>query len=187
MALSSTIYKVDISLSNLNTHYYVDLDLTMAKHPSENESRMMYRLLAFLYCAHPDLKFTKGLSATEEPELWQKDYSGQIIQWIEMGLPESKRIRQAKGKSQSVKIFTYHQNKSLEWYKKNISDIKKDSNLDVYQFNLNENGPIDKFVKKSMKLSCIIEDEQIFLSDDNERIGIQVQNLRTLYTHSREN
>jgi uncharacterized protein YaeQ len=175
MALGSTIYKIDINLSNFNTHYYEDFNLTLAKHPSENESRMMYRLLAFLYCAHTDLKFTKGLSGIEEAELWQKNYTGEIIQWIDLGLPDMKRIRQACGKSQSVKVFTYHQNKALEWYQKNKSDFDRNKKLDVYHFNVSENGPIDKFVTKSMRLSCIIEEQQMYLSDDNERIGIKVE------------
>jgi uncharacterized protein YaeQ len=174
MAQGSTIYKIDINLSNFNTHYYEDFNLTIAKHPSESESRMMYRLLAFLYCAHPDLKFTKGLSNTEEPELWQKDYSGDIILWIEMGLPELKRIRQASGKSQSVKVFTYHQGKAHEWYKKNKSDFEKNNKLTVHHFNISKNCPIDKFVTKSMRLSCIIEEQQMYLSDDSERIEIEV-------------
>lgn len=178
MAIGSTIYKIDINLSNLNTHYYENFNLTIAKHPSENESRMMYRLLAFLYCAHPDLKFTKGLSSTEEPELWQKDYSGEIIQWIEMGLPDTKKIRQASGKSLAVKIFTYHQKKMLEWYQKNKSDFEKNKKLEIYHFNLHDNGPIDKFVTKSMKLSCIIEEQQMYLSDDSGTIEIEVNKLK---------
>ena len=175
MAKGTTIYKADISLSNLNTHYYESLNLTFAKHPSENQSRMMYRLLAFLYCAHPDLCSSKGLSSTDEPELWQKDYSGEIIQWIDMGLSDLKRIRQACSKSHSVKVFTYHQTKSHDWYQKNRSDFEKIKKLEVYHLNLNENGPIDQLVTKSMKLSCIIEEQQMYLSDDSERIGIEVK------------
>ena len=175
MALGSTIFKVDINLSNLNTHYYDDFNLTIAKHPSEPESRMMFRLLAFLYCAHKNLEFTRGLNSSEQPELWQKDSTGEIIQWIDLGLPENKRIRQACGKSHSVKIFTYHQNKAHEWYKKNRSDFQANEKLEIYHFNVSENGPIDKFVKKSMKLSCIIEEELMYLSDDHQRIGIEIK------------
>ena len=177
MALSSTIYKIDINLSNLNTHYYKDFNLTIAKHPSENESRMMYRLLAFLYCAHEDLMFCKGLSNNEEPELWQKDYSGEIIQWIDLGLPDIKRIRQASGKSQSVTVFTYHQNKVPEWYQKNKSDFNKNKKLKIFHLNISKNGPIDKLIVKSMKLSCLIEEDQMYLSDDHERIEIEVKKM----------
>lgn len=95
MALSATIYKATIELSDLNRHFYHQFQLTLAKHPSENDSRFMFRLVAFLFSAHEDLKFTKGLSTTEEPEIWQHGPSGEIIQWIEMGLPEPKRLKQA--------------------------------------------------------------------------------------------
>ncbi len=174
MAIGASIYKVNVSLSNLETHYYHDFDLTIAKHPSENESRMMYRLLAFLYSAHEDLEFTRGLSSTDEPELWQKDYSGEIIQWIELGLPESKRIKQACGKSQVVKIFTYHKNKSEEWVKKMKGDFQSHKKLPVYHLDVVENGPLEKLVEKSMKLSCIIEEQYMYIGNDQERIGVEI-------------
>lgn len=178
MALSSTIYKVDVDLSNFNTQYYENFNLTMAKHPSEHEARMMYRLVAFLYCAHPDLKFTKGLSTTEEPELWQKNYSGEILQWIELGLPDNKRIRQACGKSDLVKVFTYQENQAEAWYQSNKSDFEKNKKLEVYNLSVVENGPIDSIVTKSMKLGCIIEDQHMYLSDDGQRIGIAIQKIK---------
>jgi uncharacterized protein YaeQ len=174
MALSSSIYRVDISLSNFNTHYYHDFNLTIAKHPSENEGRMMFRLLAFMYSAHEDLEFSKGISNADEPELWQKDLSGEIIQWIELGLPEVKRVRQALGKAHSVKIFTYHPKKADEWYQKNKKDLLGNTKLEIYNFEVVENGPIEKITAKSMKLSCIIEDNHMYLADEDQRIGISV-------------
>lgn len=175
MAIGSTIYKAEIVLSNLDIHQYEDLKFTIAKHPSENESRMMYRILAFLYCSHQDLQFTKGLSTTDEPELWQKSHSGEIIQWIELGLPEPKRIRQASGKANLVKIFTYHQNKAKEWYQKNKSEFFRNKKLDIFHLEVVENGPIDRITSKSMQLSCLIEDQMIFLSNDIDRVGVRVE------------
>lgn len=174
MAISASIYKVDINLSNFNTHFYQDYNLTMAKHPSENESRMMFRLLAYLYCSQENLEFTKGLSATEEPEIWEKDYSGDIVHWIEIGIPDEKRIRQACGKSQKVSIFTYHPKKAVEWYEKIKSKLIGNKKVDIFHFNIIENGPVDKFVEKGMRLSCTIEDNLMHLGNDDERICIEV-------------
>jgi uncharacterized protein YaeQ len=174
MALGASIYKINLNLSNFSTHYYEDYNLTLAKHPSENEARMMYRLLAFLYCAHEDLKFSKGLSNTDEPELWQKDYSGDIIHWIELGFPDEKRIRQACGKSQKVTIFTYQPSKAKEWYEKIKGKLIYNTKLSIFHFNIVENGPIDKFMENSMRLSCTIEDNIMYLGNDSERIGIEV-------------
>lgn len=174
MALSSSIYRVDIDLSNLNTHHYENYNLTIAKHPSESESRMMYRLLAFLYCAHEDLTFTKGLSAQDEPEIWQKDFAGDIIQWIELGLPDLKRIRQASGKSKRVKVFTHHQGKAQEWWSKIKGSLIKNDKVEVYHLDLIKDLNIEDLVSKSMKLSCVIEDNIMHLSNDNLRLGITV-------------
>lgn len=174
MALSSSIYKVDVSLSNLDTHQYEDFNLTIARHPSETEARMMYRLLAYLYCAHENLEFTKGLGEVDEPTLWQKNDMGEIVLWIDLGMPDLKRIRQSIGKSHFVKIFTYQVDRAFEWYEKLKGSLSQNDKLDVFHFEIDSNGPIDKIVQKSMKLSCIIEDGKIQFSDDHERIGINV-------------
>lgn len=174
MALSSSIYKVDISLSNLDTHYYQDLNLTIAKHPSETESRMIYRLLAFLYCAHEDLVFTKGLGDIDEPTIWRKNDIGEIIQWIDMGLPDLKRIRQSLGKSHFVKVFTYQEEKALDWFNKIKGNFLKNNKLEIFHFKINNNGPIDKFVERTMKLSCIIEDGTMQFSNDEQIITVSI-------------
>lgn len=171
MAIGASIYKVNLNLSNFNTHYYQDFNLTMAKHPSENEARMMYRLAAFCYCAHEDLEFTKGLSTQDEPELWQKDLTGDILHWIELGLPDEKRIKQAAGKSRKVSIFTTTPNTALDWEAK-VKDKIPNDKVSIHHFNIVENGPIDKFVERTMSLSCTIEDNIMYLGNDNERIGI---------------
>jgi uncharacterized protein YaeQ len=174
MALGSTIYKANINLSNFNTNYYKDFNLTLAKHPSENESRLMFRLLAFLHSAHEDLEFTRGLSNTEEPELWQKNYSGEILLWVELGTPELKRIRQACGKSHLVKIYTYQVGKSKEWYEKIKGQLLQNDKVEIYHFEVLENGPLESLVNSSMRLSCIIEEDQIYLGDDERRVTISV-------------
>jgi len=173
MAIGASIYKVNLNLSNFNTHYYHDFNLTMAKHPSENEARMMFRLAAFCYCAHEDLEFTKGLSTQDEPELWQKDLTGDILHWIELGQPDEKRIKQAAGKSRKVSIFTTNPNSALEWESKIKKKVSSDK-VNIYHLDVTDNGPIDRFVEKSMILSCTLEDNLMHLSNDRERIGIQV-------------
>ena len=174
MALSASIYKVNVSLSNLNTHYYEDFKLTLAKHPSENESRMIFRLLAFLYAAHPDLAFTKGLSNTEEPELWQKNSCGDILHWIELGQPDDKRIKQACGKAQKVTVFTYHPRKAMEWHDKNRQNFNGNKKLNIVHLEVTSEISPESIVEKNMHLSCVIEDSQMSLSSDDSTLQITV-------------
>ncbi|HEV8077632.1 MAG TPA: YaeQ family protein, partial [Marinobacter sp.] len=93
MALKATIFKATLNIADMDRHYYADHQLTLARHPSENDERMMVRLLAFALNASDQLEFTKGLSTDDEPELWQKSLSNEIELWIELGLPDESRLR----------------------------------------------------------------------------------------------
>ena len=100
MALKATIFKVDISISDMDRHYYADHNLTIARHPSENDERMMLRVLAFILNASETLSFTKGLSEVDDPDLWQKNLHGDIERWIELGQPSEQRIKKGCNQSQ---------------------------------------------------------------------------------------
>lgn len=100
--------------------------------------------------------------------------TGEIIQWIDLGMPDLKRIRQSLGKSHFVKIFSYQEDKAIEWFEKIKGSLIGNDKLSIYHFMITANGPVDKFIERSMKLSCIIEDGKIQFSNDNERIAIDV-------------
>jgi len=95
MALKSTIYKADCQIADFDRDYYQPHNLIIALHPSETEERMMARLLAFVLNAHEHLQFTKGLSSEDEPDLWQKSLTDNVELWIDVGMPDEKRIRKA--------------------------------------------------------------------------------------------
>lgn len=100
MALRATIYKADLNVADTDRHYYGSHSLTVARHPSETDERMMVRLVAYALQAQEELAFTKGLSDTDEPDLWVKDLTGAITLWIEVGQPEERRILRACGRAE---------------------------------------------------------------------------------------
>jgi uncharacterized protein YaeQ len=174
MAIGATIYKANLNLSNLNTHHYADYSLTVAKHPSENELRLMCRLIAFLHAAHEDLELTKGISSVDEPDLWQRDLTGHIVHWIELGLPEEKRIRQASGKAEQVSIYTYHDNKADIWLEKSRSHLSANKKVKVFHINVEGDTSLEQLLVKTMNLSCIIEEDQMYLSDADHHLTVQI-------------
>src|SRR5688572_33449862 len=99
MATGSTIYRADLSIADMDRNYYADHSLTVARHPSETEERLMVRLLAFAVFAAADLEFGRGLSTDDEPDLWRRDLTGLVELWIEVGLPEEKWLRKACGRA----------------------------------------------------------------------------------------
>lgn len=175
MALKATIFKVSVQLSDLDRHYYDALQLTIARHPSETDERMMVRLLAFLLNAHEQLQMTKGLSTDEEPDIWQINLSGEIDLWIELGLPEHKRIRKAFSRAKKVQIFSYGAGNAEIWWQKNQSQLNQYKDLSVYYVPSEDVSEMTKLVDRTMELQCTIEQGQVWLTDDSHAIEVKPQ------------
>ena len=115
VALKSTIFKVALQVADMERGYYADHALTIARHPSETDERMMLRVLAFALHAGPDLAFGKGLSTDDEPDLWQRDLTGAIGLWIDVGQPDEKLLRRACGRARQVVVYAYGRGVDLWW------------------------------------------------------------------------
>ncbi len=166
MAISSTINKVSLSIANMDTHHYQIHELTVAQHPSENNFRFMIRLIAFSINAHEQLSFTKGMNNDDEPELWKKTLTDEIELWIDFGQLDEKRVRKACGRAKQVIIYTYHEGKASVWWQQQQDKYQRFKNLSVIQINA-EDG-IESLLQRSMQLQCNIQEEVMYLSDDNE-------------------
>ena len=133
MALKATIFKVDLSVADMDRNLYEDYSLTIARHPSENDIRMMVRLLAFMRYADNALAFGKGLSTDEEPDLWLKDLTGAIDLWIVVGQPDERWLRKASGRAERVVVFSYGDRVADVWWEQNRAALEKLPNLTVFR------------------------------------------------------
>ena len=164
MALKSTIHKVELSIADMDRNYYETHQLTVAQHPSETEERMMVRILAFARHAHDRLFFGKDLSVDDEPALWQKDYTEAINLWIDVGLPDEKRIRKASGRSEAVAVYLYGGNIADMWWEANAAKMRALDKVSVY--NLPDTTELTRMARRNMTLQCTIQDGEMWLSDD---------------------
>ncbi len=130
MALKSTIFKIELQIADMDRGYYADHALTIARHPSENDERMMARVLAFALHAHEALAFGRGLSADDEPDLWRRDLTGAIEQWIDVGQPDERLLRKACNRSQEVVLLTYGRTAEV-WWAQNRNALERLANLRV--------------------------------------------------------
>jgi len=174
MALSATIFKVAMQIADMNRHYYQQHDLTVAQHPSENNFRFVVRLIAFALNASENLTFTKGLSTDDEPELWEKSLSDQILLWIDFGQVDEKRIRKACGKAEEVRVYTYNDRKSSIWWQQNQSKFARHKNLNIYHLQA-EGAEI--LINRKMELQCSIDDDALLLTDEKNSLEVKVQKL----------
>jgi uncharacterized protein YaeQ len=165
MALKSTIYKAELDVSDMDRNYYATHSLTLACHPSESETRMMIGLAAFALNAHERLAFSRGLGETEEPDLWQRDLTGELELWIELGHPDERRLSKACGRSRRVLVYTYSASPEL-WWGPIASRLAKFRNLSVLRFDPAETQGLGALVRRSMSLSCAIQDGELWLRDE---------------------
>jgi uncharacterized protein YaeQ len=177
MALKSTIFKVQLQLSDMDRNHFELYPLTLAQHPSETEGRMMVRLLA--YAAHAGegdgLQFGRGLSS-EEPDLWRKDLTGAIELWIEVGQPDEQYIRRACGRARQVFIYNYSGRSAQVWWEKLGESLQRSRNLTVIDIDPDSVVAIGKLAQRAMQLQCFIQDGALHLmSDDNTMIPVTLR------------
>ena len=176
MALKSTIYKIDLNIADMDRQYYAQHSLTLAKHPSETDERVMVRVIGFALYANEALIFGKGLSDDEEPDLWQKDLTGAIQIWIDVGLPTEKDIRKACGKSRQVVVVIYGGRIADLWWDANSKGLLKLNNLTV--INLPETQVLARLAAKSINIACTIQDGEILVSHDSGSFEISPNTLK---------
>ncbi|MEO6798486.1 MAG: YaeQ family protein [Rhodanobacter sp.] len=172
MALNSTIYKVELQISDMDRHYYATHALTLARHPSETEERLMMRLLAFALYADDRLQFGKGLSDEDEPALWLKAYTEEIKLWIDVGQPDDTRIRKACGRSRQVVVINYGGHAAQLWWDKVGSALKRHRNLTVLDIPVATVAGLVTLLQRGMRLQCLIQDGQLQLMNDADAVTV---------------
>ena len=172
MALKATIFKVELSLADIDRSYYDNFSLTLARHPSENDARMMVRLLAFMCCADQALAFGRGLSSDDEPDLWRKDLTGAVEQWILVGMPDERAVRKACGRSAEVLVFAYADKATDVWWTQNAAAFGKLSNLRVMRISAAETQALAALAERTMALQCTIQDGELMITGEGETVHL---------------
>ena len=172
MAQKATIYKVELAVSDMDRHYYETHKLTVAKHPSETDERLMVRIVAFALNAHEHLEMTKGLSTDDEPDIWQKSLSGELDVWVALGLPSEKVMRQSCGKAGKVIVYPYGGRTADVWWDKIKNSTTRFDNLQVINFAEAETEALAKLANRTMKLQINIQDGEVMVSVDDSIVYV---------------
>lgn len=173
MALKSTIFKAELAVADIDRHYYHDHALTIARHPSETDERMMVRVIAFALCADERLEFGKGLSDTDEPDLWQKDYGGEIKTWVEVGLPDERRLLRAAGRAERVVVVAYGGAAATLWWKGVANKLTRLANLTVLHLPAEGTRALAALVQRTMRLQVAIQEGNVLVTSDDGAVEIQ--------------
>ena len=185
MALKATIFKAELQIANMDRNYYHDHALTIARHPSETDERMMVRVLAYALNADESLAFGKGLSTDDEPDLWRKDLTGAIELWIDVGQPDERRIRRACGRAREVIVYSYGGYGAAIWWNQVGGELARMKNLTVVSVPAAASQALAKLAQRNMRLNCTIQDQQVWLGDADDRVQVDLTVNKAMATSSR--
>lgn len=175
MALRATIYKADLSVADITRGYYARHALTLARHPSETEQRLMMRLLAFALYADPALVFGRGLSAGDEPDLWRRDDRGDIALWLDVGLPDERDLRKACGRAREVVVLAYGGRRAQQWWAQTRAAVDRLPNLRVLAAAEQTTAQLGALAARTMTFDCTINDGHVWLAGGVTSVDCDVQ------------
>ncbi|RLM14144.1 hypothetical protein BIY27_09180 [Gibbsiella quercinecans] len=173
MALKATIYKATVNIADMDRHFYHDAALTLAQHPSETEQRMMLRLLAWICHANERLVFTKGLSTADEPEIWLRNDHNGLELWVELGLPDEKRLRKACNQSAQVVLYAYGERAAQVWWQGMQAKAANHKNLHIRFLGDAQLARLAALANRNMVLQATLQEGMIWLSDAQNSLEIQ--------------
>ena len=182
MALKATIFKAQLQLADMDRKVYADHAVTLARHPSETDERMMVRLLTFALNVPVDttggaLEFAKGLWDSDEPELWHKDLTGQIVHWIDVGQPDERRLMKASGRAERVTVLGYSASVPI-WWSGIATKITRADNIAVWQITASESQALAELAERSMQLQVTVQDGTVWISNGTRSVEITPLRLK---------
>lgn len=177
MALKATIAKATLAVADMDRGYYGTHALTVARHPSETDERMMVRLLAFALHANPALAFGRGLSADDEPDLWQRDPTGVIERWIDVGLPDERLLRKAAGRAAAVIVYAYGGRAVDLWWQRSGDALARVRSLTVSAVAPETTQALAAMAARTMNLQCTIQDGHVWFSDETTTLQVELRTI----------
>lgn len=182
MALKATIFKAELEISDLDRGYFGRHSLTIARHPSETDERMMVRLLAFALNADELLEFGRGLSAEDEGDLLRRDLTGALDLWIDVGLPDERDVRKASGRSRRVRVYAYGGRPVALWWAQNREALGRLRNLEVFEIAPEECAALTAWAARTMRLSVTVQEGEVYFSNGADTAQLRPAALKPAET-----
>ena len=181
MALKSTIFKANLQIADIDHGYYADHALTLARHPSETDERMMVRLVALALNAYKlqselggdgVLAFGAGLSNPDDPDLSLRDYTGRTRLWVEVGQPEDKPLIKACGKADQVVLYAFSSSADV-WWRTMEAKLARPQNLQVWRVPSDASQALAALAERSMQLQATVQEGNLTLSSEKGSVDVE--------------
>jgi len=174
MAAKATIFRAELAVADIDRNYFATHALTLARHPSETDERMMMRVLAFALNASDVLAFGRGLSSEDEADLTQRDLTGAIELWIDVGLPDERSLRKASGRAERVVVYAYGGRAVDLWWTKCRDALERLPNFSAFAVPQDASHALARLAQRTMQLQCTMQEGHLWFSNATETVAITV-------------
>jgi uncharacterized protein YaeQ len=168
MAQRSTVHRVSIQLSDTDRQVYEHLQMSVARADSETPLRLVARLLAYCLCWEPDLAFTQGVGSGDEPDAWVRDPGGRVRAWIEVGLPDPKRLTKAARHSERVVLLAYGR-RLPDWQAESLPELQRLPNISVAALELGFLERLVALLDRTIDWSLTISGGTLYLTSGSHQ------------------
>ncbi len=181
MAQKATVCKAELQIADIDRSLYADHLVTLARHPSETDERMMVRMLALALnlpadADHGMLELAKDLWEVDEPALWHKDLTGEIKHWIDIGQPDDKRLMKASGRADRVSVYSFSASTPI-WWSGIANKLTRAGKLSVWQVDAAESQALAALAQRTMHLQLSVQDGTVYIGDGQRTVEVTPRRL----------
>lgn len=176
MALQATPYKVNLDISDVDRGVYETVKVTVARHPSETELRLVARILAFAMYYHEQLAFGRGLSDVDEAALWQMSLDGQIDHWIDVGQPDADRMIKSSRRAPVTTVVVYGNYRM--WTEKVLPNVQHIDSLCIKALPLDAHTELSAGLERNIHWGVMITDGVVYISDGERQTEMTLVDLK---------
>jgi uncharacterized protein YaeQ len=167
MALTATIHHLRITLSDVDRAVYVNLDLRVARHPSESGRYLVTRTLAYCLSYDEGIAFSKGgISAADEPPVAVHDPTGVLVAWIDVGAPSAERLHRASKAAKRVALYT-HVDPGLLRREASSRIVHKVGDIEVTRVEASFLDAVEAKLGRSTDLEIVRNDARLYVTVDS--------------------
>ena len=177
MALSATIHNFTVQLADIDRAVYQDLELRLARHPSETAEFMLTRLLAYCLEYQEGIAFTEGVAAVDEPAVLVRDLTGRITAWIEVGAPDAERLHRGSKHAGRAAIYT-HRGPANLLAQRAGKNIHRAEAIPLYTFGRGFIDDAVKAIERRNTMSLSVTERQLYLDINGKSFSAAIEEHR---------
>ena len=183
MALKSTVFKAQLQIADIDHGYYAEQSLTLARHPSETDERMMVRIVALALHAHQlqdlchgdgRLAFGAGLSDPDNPDVMLTDFTGRKRLWIEVGQPDDRALTKASAQADAVVVLAFQAAADI-WWRGIANKVARLDKLQVWRLPTEAVQSLSAMAERSMQLQATVQDGALTLSSSHASVHLELE------------